>query len=186
MNRYLTLSLALAGALALWALPRGAAPAAEFSPHVDGSGRISLPGGFRDWRFLGTWSIAGEEQGGGAAGFHNVYTQPATVAAYRATGRFPDGAVLVKELFKTRTGDYTTGRVSHAAEVKGWFVMVKDATGRFPGNPLWGKGWGWSLFKAAEPGKTVTTDYQTDCLGCHVPAENTDWIYVEGYPILKR
>jgi len=92
MNRLLILSLTIASALALLAGAQSAAPATAFSPHVDRDGKISLPGDFRDWRFLGTWSIAGEEQGDDTAGFHNVYTQPATVEAYRATGRFPDGA----------------------------------------------------------------------------------------------
>jgi hypothetical protein len=44
--------------------------------------------------------------------------------------------VIVKELFATATGDMTTGRVSHAHEVEGWFVMIKDAKGRFPDHGL--------------------------------------------------
>ena len=32
--------------------------------------------------------------------------------------------------------------------------MIKDAKGRFPGNDLWGDGWGWALFLAKEPGAT--------------------------------
>ncbi len=186
MNRVLALCLTIAGVLALLVLPQNRSPAAEFSAHVDASGKIGLPVDFRNWTFLGTWAIAAEEEGGGAAGFHNVYTQPATVEAYRATGRVPDGAVPVKELLKARTGDYTTGRVSSATETEGWFVMVKDAKGRFPDNPLWGSGWGWSLFMAKDPGTTVTTDYEADCLGCHVPAKDNDWIYTEGYPALKK
>ena len=39
--------------------------------------------------------------------------------AYRETGAFPVGAVIVKELFATATEDMTTGRVSHAHEVEG-------------------------------------------------------------------
>jgi hypothetical protein len=45
--------------------------------------------------------------------------------------------VLVKEVFQTATGDMTTGTVSHAETLKGWFVMVKDSKGRYPGNALW-------------------------------------------------
>src|SRR4029453_19265410 len=57
--------------------------------------------------------------------------------------------------------------------------------GNAPGNPLWGDGWGWSWFDADKPLKTTSTDYHTDCQGCHVPAKATVWIYVNGYPVLR-
>lgn len=154
----------------------------SFSPHVDGAGRISLPEDFRSWAYLGSWAIYGGEDG--ATGFHNVYTQPETVAAFRKTGKFPDGAVLVKELLGAASGDMTTGRVSWAAAVEGWFIMVKDAEGRFPGNPLWGDGWGWALFYADDPVNSVTRSYKDECLECHIPARDDDWIYTRGYPVL--
>ena len=56
---------------------------------------------------------------------------------------------------------------------------------RYPGNPLWGDGWGWALYQADAPNKQVATNYKKDCLGCHVPAQSTDWVYVQGYPVLK-
>lgn len=160
---------------------------------VDKSGNISLPENLRrDWAFLGTWSIAAEDvetsseaSGHGAAGLHNVYTQQATIDHFRETGRFPDGAVIIKELLKATTASMTTGTVSRGTDVEGWFVMVKDTEGRFPGNPLWGDGWGWSLFSADQADKTVTTNYKTECIGCHIPARKDDWIYLDGYPVLE-
>jgi hypothetical protein len=155
-----------------------------FSPYVDAAGNISLPTDFREsWVFLGAWAVAGEE---GTEGFHLVYTEPGVVAAFRESGAFPDGAVLVKELIDTTSDDFTTGHVGYAGETTGWFVMVKDAEGRFPGNPLWGEGWGWALFETDDPSTTVTEDYEAECLPCHVPAEATDWIYLQGYPLLNR
>jgi hypothetical protein len=79
----------------------------------------------------------------------------------------------------------TTGTVSHADVLKGWFVMVRDTTGRRAGNRLWGDGWGWSWFDAGNPTRTISTDYTTDCRGCHVPAQATGWVYVGGYPSLR-
>jgi hypothetical protein len=64
--------------------------------------------------------------------------------------------------------------------------MVKDSAGRFPGNKLWGEGWGWSWFDAANSARTTSKDFRGDCLGCHIPAKTTDWIYVFGYPGLKK
>ena len=157
-----------------------------FSPYVDAAGAISLPKDFREWTFLGSWSIAGDDELRGAGEFHTVYTQPGTIEVYRRTGEFPDGTVLVKELLDTGTGDLTTGRVSWAREVTGWFVMIKDTEGRFPGNGLWGDGWGWALFHADDPARPVTEDYKAECIPCHIPAERDDWVYVRGYPALRK
>ena len=79
----------------------------------------------------------------------------------------------------------TTGTVSRGAEVEGWFIMIKDTKGRFKSNSLWGNGWGWALFNASDPKNTVTKDYKTECLGCHIPARDKDWIYTEGYHSFK-
>ena len=157
----------------------------SYSAFVNESGEISLPDDFRARMVhLGSWFVPTGE----ASGFHDVYTEPGTVEAYRRTGRFPDGATLVKELRPDAKGAYTTGAdVSHAtSQVKQWFVMIKDEKGRFPGNPLWGEGWGWALFKPDAPATNVATSYQADCLGCHVPARETDWVYVHAYPTLAH
>lgn len=188
MRRMIPAVLALTLGLAVM-VSRGRESGSSFSPYVDGEGSIRIPEDYREWVFLGSWHIApekGVDDAAGVAGFHNVYTQLGTVKAYRETGQFPDGAVIVKELLKTETGDLTTGEVSWATEIEGWFVMVKDTQGRFPKNPLWGGGWGWVLFNSDKPRQTVTKNWRTDCLGCHAPAKRTDWVFVEGYPVLQR
>ena len=115
-----------------------------------------------------------------------VYTEQASALAFRRTGKFPDGATIVKELRAGHADNYTTGTgVSYATDgLKQWFVMVKDAEGRFESNPLWGDGWGWALFKPDQRSKNVATNYKTDCLGCHIPAKSTDWVYTQAYPTL--
>ncbi len=150
----------------------------------DGAIRLPEVDFRRDWTMLGVWTVDGGEEEG-AAGLHVVYTQPEAVDAYRSTGRFPDGAVLVKELLSAETDAMTTGIVSRAHDTEGWFVMVKAAENPFPGNPLWGDGWGWAYFDAAAPDATVTGDYRAECLDCHIPAEDNDWVYIEGYPVLR-
>lgn len=154
-----------------------------FSPYVNDQGKISLPADFRlSMAHLGSWIVPE----GDASGFHDVYAPATVVSAYRKSGKFPDGAVIVKELRAATTADYTTGKnVSYAsAKVKQWFVMIKDAKNRFPGNKNWGNGWGWALFKTDNPGVNVSNDFQKDCIGCHIPAKQTDWVYVEAYPSL--
>src|SRR5262250_999928 len=115
---------------------------------------------------------------------HMTYASPGSAEAYRKTGKFPDGTVLVKEVFGTDHAQMTTGDAHWASGTKDWFVMIKDEKGRYTDNPLWGDGWGWALFKSDAPDKQVATDYKKDCQGCHIPARSTDWIYVQGYPVL--
>ncbi len=96
---------------------------------------------------------------------HLVWASPGTAAAYRLDNRFADGAVLVKEVLAGEHGRMTTGQANWASDAtKVWFVMIKDAEGRYPGNPLWGDGWAWALFKGDAPDKHVATDYRKDCL----------------------
>jgi hypothetical protein len=160
---------------------------ATFSTIVDAGGNISLPQQFKkSWVFLGAWAVANEDADTvGAAALHNVYVQPDAITAYRQTGEFPDGTVLIKELLTTATGPMTTGSVSWGQKIDGWFIMVKDRQNRFPQSALWGEGWGWVLINSDAPDKIVTTNYKNDCLGCHIPARNTDWVYTQAYPNLS-
>jgi hypothetical protein len=152
---------------------------------ADANGNLHVPDAYRTtYQALGSWAVEAE-QGRGLKQLHVVYASPGTIEAYRKDKRFPEGTVLVKEVFQTASGQMTTGTVSHADSLKGWFVMVKDSNGRYPGNKLWGNGWGWSWFDADNPSKTTSTDYKANCFACHVPAQPTDWIYTGGYPPLK-
>jgi Cytochrome P460 len=153
---------------------------------VDAHGDLHVPDAYRTtYQALGSWAVAADH-GKGSKELHVVYASPGTIAAYRESGHFPDGAVLVKEVFDAATGKMATGTVSRAEKLKGWFVMMKDTKGRYAGNKLWGDGSGWSWFDAANPAKTTSTDYKTDCQPCHVPARTSDWVYVVGYPPLRR
>jgi hypothetical protein len=153
---------------------------------VDAAGNLRVPFDYRnEYQYLGTWAVAAD-QGAGSKELHVVYASPGAVAAFKANGHFPDGTVLVKEVIQATTAAMTTGTVSRAGTLKGWFVVARDATGRYAGNKLWGDGWGWSWFDADQPIKTTSTNYQVDCLSCHVPAKATDWMYTSGYLILHQ
>ena len=158
--------------------------AADFSPYVDAAGGISLPSDARARLVhLGSWAVVDADSP--ARGFHDVYTEHASAEHYRKTGTFPDGATLVKEIRALKTGPMTTGNPVHwGSDPAVWFVMIKDAKGRFPGHPLWADGWGWALYKADDPAKNVATSYAKDCQSCHVPAAATDRVFVHGYPTL--
>jgi len=165
---------------------------------ADTNGNLHVPNAYRTtYEFLGTWAVAAD-QGQGSGELHVVYALPGTISAYRRDGHFPDGSVLVKEVHFAATGQMTTGTVRHADKLRGWFVMMKDSSGRYAGNNMWGDGWGWSWFDAANAstpslnlplpggGAAASTDYRANCKPCHLPAQGSDWIYVDGYPPLRR
>lgn len=166
-----------------------APPAREadsFSPYVTKDGGISRPTNYREtFLHLGSWAVA-TKPGKPVDEMHNVYARPEDVRAYRRDGKFPDGAVLVKDVTHVGSAKLTTGESHWTTDIKIWFVMIKDSKGRFPGNDLWGDGWGWALFEAKQPAGNVATDYKTDCKLCHVPAKKDDWVYIRGYPVLEK
>jgi hypothetical protein len=147
-------------------------------------GSIRLPEDYRMWTHLGTWSVA--EGMNGAIHSHQVYAEPEAVAEFRKTRKWPHGATIVKEVRSTKSGKLTTGPGTWDGPVQLWFVMVKDANRTFPGNPIWGRGWGWGLYMADDPQQNTCTDYKIDCLGCHIPAQQTDWVFQHGYPVLNE
>jgi len=159
---------------------------ASFSPHVDQDGNIRLPQDYKQkWSHLGNWAVA-KKPGKTIHEMHDVYTQPESIVAFNKTGEFPDGAVLVKEVRETKADQLTTGHSAWSTDIKIWFVMIKDRKERFGNSDHWGDGWGWALFEAKDPSKNASAGYDTSCLGCHVPAEDSDWVYTYGYPELKK
>jgi hypothetical protein len=149
---------------------------------VDQTGSIRKPADYRDhYEVLGTWFVLDPK----GNQMHVTYASPGTAEYYRQNKKFADGTVLVKEIFATDHAQMTTGDAHRATSTIQWFVMIKDEKNRFPNNALWGDGWGWALFKADAPDKQVATDHKKDCIPCHIPAQSTDWTYVQGYPVLK-
>ena len=177
--------LAVAAACAVVAGLAAAAPKLT-RPVADAAGNLHVPSDYPSlYEYLGSWAVAADE-GAGSKEMHIVYASPGAIAAFKRTGHFPQGTVLVKEVRETTTASMTTGTVSHPTKLKGWFVAVRDAKDSHPGNKLWGNGWGWSWFDADKPLHTTSTDYHNDCLGCHQPAKATDWMYTPGYSILQH
>jgi hypothetical protein len=195
------LALAALAAITLIGAAMGE-PEKPFAPNVNiETGALRVPENYTEWPTLGTWTHAHTEEkleklGPGIHEYHVVYTQPETITYYRKHGRFPDGAVLVKELLDAKTMAMTTGpAVGHATTIKGWFVLVRDTKGRYKESSLWGDGWAWSLFNADDRTHTVSKNYKTDCIPCHTPARELaprnavdadKWIYSFGYPVLHQ
>lgn len=152
-----------------------------YSSFVSKSGEMAFPTDFpNSYVFIGSWAVNGTT---GVSEIHSVYARPIDVSNFKETGKFLDGAVLLKEVNSALGASHTTGNSSWAHETKTWFLMIKDSKQRFPSNPLWGDGWGWAEFDPATK-KQISTSYKADCLGCHVPAKQSDWVYSYAYPAL--
>ena len=168
----------------LVAVVRAQQPPGNFSPYVDGKGGISLPAEFETtFVHLGTVSVEKEAEKP-VSELHETYTRKEDLAAFQRAGKFADGAILVKTVRAVTNEKMTTGAASFGSNVKVWFVMVKDAKGRFPDNELWGDGWGWALFEGKDRDEQIAVNYRTECRTCHVPARQTDWVYTKCYPAL--
>jgi hypothetical protein len=174
------------GAVVAFASEQGSAQRVSTDPAADAEGALRVPADYvANYDYMGTWSVAADA-GSGAKEMHIVYASPGAIADFKKSGHFQNGDVLVKEVREAETASMTTGTVSHPTKLKGWFVAVRDTNNSHPGNKLWGDGWGWSWFDADKPLHTTSTDYQSECKGCHVPAQATDWMYTPGYVTLHR
>lgn len=161
----------------------------SFSIFVDATGNISKPTKFREnWTHLGSWFVTSDGMNTGAS-IHDVYATPESVSHFNTEGQWPDGAVLIKTVSNIKSQSLTTGKANWANNVDVWFVMIRDRKGRFPNNAAWGEGWGWGLFYSDEPEKNVATSWKGDgfsnCFGCHLPAKDTEWVYIDGYPTVR-
>lgn len=160
---------------------RGPTDVDAYSSFVNDRGDIKFPSDFpTGFVFIGSWAV---NEAAGVTEIHAVYARPIDVSNYQKTGKFLDGAVLVKEVSTTLGAAHTTGNAFWANDTKTWFMMIKDSKQRFPSNPLWGDGWGWAEFDP-DTKKQISTNYKTDCQSCHIPVSQSEWVYAYAYPVL--
>ncbi len=161
-----------------------------WGPKWSAENELELPSDYHTWVFLGS-PLTPNALNGGQAGFpeyHNVYIQPEAYQAYRQTGEFPEGTILLKELQLTLPGSNddgsrveASGRGFFPAERNGIDISVKDSE-RFKDT----KGWGFFNFGHHAPpyAKSAAAQPKEACAGCHI-ANATDMVFIKFYsPIL--
>jgi hypothetical protein len=150
------------------------------APVYEADGALRRPEGYQEWTFVGAslgLSYAEGAQADGPGEFHNVYLRPESYAAFRRTGRFPEGTVLVLELHEaaqkvapSRHGLFEGRRVAVEA-------AVKDST-RFPE--------GWAYYSFGDDSKASATPFpRTACFECHRQHAARDNVFVQFYPVLR-
>src|SRR5262245_40142705 len=86
--------------------------AGAFSQYVTKDGGISLPADFREkFLHLGTWAVA-TKPGKPVDEMHNVYARPEDIQAYRRDGKFPDGAIVMKDVTTVGSEQLNTGQAT--------------------------------------------------------------------------
>ena len=131
--------------------------------------QVAYPEGYRGWERVKSVAILeGHEHYEAFGGFHHVYANRQAVAALKEEIPFPNGSVLVFELFETIMENNTIAEGRRL--VIG--VMAKDSE-RFSET----EGWGFEDFKQADPHQRSVTDMRGQCLSCHASQKATDYVY---------
>ena len=123
------------------------------------SGGLKYPEGYRNWTHVKSMLIHSKDHPlyDPFGGLHHVYVNDKGEKALKSGGTYPDGSVLVFDLYDVKEdgGAYVT------TDRKFIGLMVKDSkkykdTG----------GWGWDVFKGnAKTGGNVK-DAKTECFNC--------------------
>lgn len=165
----------------------------SIQPEWNENGELIRPTGFRStWVYLGA-PFTPHALNDGEAGFpefHNVYVQPSAFHHYRATGKWPEGTMMLKELQlvggEAEEDDGSryepSGRGYFPGAVNGMDVAVKDSS-RFSETQNWGY---FNFGHHAPPyAKTAAEAPVEVCAQCHIDNASEDMVYIEFYrPIL--
>lgn len=121
----------------------------------------------------------------GVEELHAVYAQCSSIDACRATGRFPEGTVLITEVRKAVLDTPTTSKAESGDRVIFWLVMIKDSQGRSAANSIGAEDWGRALFVAEDPTRDTATNFQNDYMAFHEPAQQSGRLRPERYPVFR-
>lgn len=129
---------------------------------------VAYPTGYRNWTHVKSMII---EPGHGLydafGGIHHLYASPKAIKGY-ASGKFPEGSVIVFDLLEAKSADKTVQE--GARKVVG--VMVKDKRFKDTG------GWGFEGFKGdSKSDRAVGANAKTACFECHTAQKDKDFVF---------
>ncbi len=136
-----------------------------------GKANTSYPEGYRHWTHVKSMVIQkGHSLYSSFGGIHHLYANPKAIVGYHK-GEFPDGSVLVFDLYGAKESNNTLTAGSH--KVVG--VMRKDSdkyqeTG----------GWGFEGFGKGNPNKPLLGNQATaksKCFQCHTSQKDNDYVF---------
>jgi hypothetical protein len=160
-----------------------AAEPAKAAVQFEGKDTLLRPGGYREWVFVGSSLGLRYDEGRKQTDqleYKNVYIDPAAYRAYKETGVFPEGTVLVLETAAGEEKKEPGLRGSFQKEFTGLSAAVKDKD-RFPD--------GWAYFSFSDgPGKVkdkAQPAKKAACYECHRQKGAEDNVFTQYYPVLN-
>ncbi len=153
-------------------------------PGYNSKGELQRPEGYREWVYVGTPLTPNDLNPPEAAfpEFHNVYIHPGDFAHYKATGDFPDGTIIIKELVLVGAQQAVSGKGYFMGEFTGLEATVKDSK-RFKDEP---GHWAYFSFGHSYPLADTAAAFPTAaCNACHDASAAQDFVFTQYYPVLR-
>lgn len=156
-------------------------------------GSVNQPINWRQWVFVGAPLTPNALNGGNAPfpEYHNVYVEPSAYKVYEATGNWPEGTQIAKELTTIYDNNNdevgssleVSGRGFQQGEFSGLELTVKDSR-RFIDMP---GGWAYFSFghKPQPYEKTAEAFPSESCNACHSANAQDDFVFTQFYPVLR-
>ena len=132
-------------------------------------GSVPFPSDYREWTHVKSMLIEeGHSLFAAFGGIHHLYANDEAIEGY-ATGKFPDGAVIVFDLLEMVEADNAV--VEGGRKVLG--VMHKDSA-RYATTG----GWGFEGFGGGDPdNRVVGDDAATACFQCHTSQADRGYVF---------
>jgi hypothetical protein len=154
-------------------------PEAEAKPRYTAAGELIVPADYRDWIFLSSgvnMNYGDEPLNTGAPNIDNVFVDPASWKLFKASVRWPDGTIFVKEgRAGSRLGSINKSGIFQTERRLYLEIHVRDSK-RFKG--------GWGFFDdAVQPGRLNPAG--ASCYACHEKNGAVDTTFTQFYPTAK-
>ncbi len=137
------------------------------------------PANYRDWVFLtsGLNMNYGDEAIGAHDTFDNVFVDPKSWRAFKATGHWPEGTVLAKEGRRGSTNGSINQTGQFQTEQRSYLELHIRDKKRYP------SGWGFFEVDGDKPARVLPTS--ASCYSCHQQHAATETTFVQFYPTAK-
>lgn len=160
------------------------AEAADAFKIVDG--KLVRPTGYREWVFLGVPLTPNDMNNGKATfpEFHHVYIDPESWKVWKATGKFREGTIIIKELISVGSKSAVSGAGYFEGDYVGLEATIKSKK-HFPNEP---GNWAYYSFSSEDHktlSKTTAAFPAAACNSCHAAAAADDFVFTQYYPVLR-
>jgi hypothetical protein len=142
--------------------------------------KMARPDGYREWVWLSSGLGMSYSRATPASDpeFDNVFASPTAYRAFVASGKWPNGTVLVLENRVSHTNGSINRSGHFQGELNGIEAHVKDER-RFAG--------GWAFFAFGKDAKNASMiPRSANCYSCHEQSAAVDTTFVQFYPTLFK